>query len=531
MKYYLKKHWLSFTLVSLLMILYSGILVGVSLLLQYVIDYALEGKIATASLLSVGYVALFTFVYFLESSGRVTLNATIMTELRSAIMEKILKKSTKEFYEHNETDYISLVQNDVKRIEDTYLTTIFSSIGAFTQLVLAILVMTNYSPIFTLTMFGMTIAMFVVPAIFSKLLQAATESVSDAQQGLTQGVSEVVLGFEVIKSFQKEDYRLGKFSFCNQHLKKCTKHLELLKTTNEGLSNSLGSGMQMVICILAGYFIYKKSLSYGSMVGVIQVSGSIVNPLFQLFTLIPSLKAFKPIFEKIASYTDCADSSTSSPEASDWKELSLQDVSFSYKEGERKILHDVNLNIERGKKYLIVGESGCGKSTLVNILSGKLSPCGGEVLLDGNALSSGNPVLQRISSGVWQNVYLFNESIRDNILMGDPNDGDVPEILEEAALIEVTSEKGMDFVVGANGDQLSGGQKQRIAIARALHAHKDILILDEGFSALDAEMGQQIEKKLLEKKDQTIISISHHATDEIRSLYDEIIEVKNGRVA
>ena len=86
-------------------------------------------------------------------------------------------------------------------------------------------------------------------------------------------------------------------------------------------------------------------------------------------------------------------------------------------------------------------------------------------------------------------------------------------------------------MVGANGDQLSGGQKQRIAIARALHADKDILILDEGLSALHEDMGQKIEKGLLADRERTVISISHHAGREIRAMYDAVIELKQGRIA
>ena len=95
----------------------------------------------------------------------------------------------------------------------------------------------------------------------------------------------------------------------------------------------------------------------------------------------------------------------------------------------------------------------------------------------------------------------------------------------------MTQEKGLDFVVGAGGDQLSGGQKQRIAIARALHADKDILILDEGLSALHEDMGQEIEKRLLAQPGRTVISISHHASEEIKGLYDAVIEIKEGRIA
>ena len=104
------------------------------------------------------------------------------------------------------------------------------------------------------------------------------------------------------------------------------------------------------------------------------------------------------------------------------------------------------------------------------------------------------------------------------------------EIISQASLDEMIDEKGIEFVVGTNGDQLSGGQKQRIAIARALYAEKDLLILDEGFSALNPEMYQTIERNLLKQKDKTIISISHHVSNEMMALYDEILEVKNGKV-
>jgi len=542
MKEYGKKHLLEFVWVGLLSVLFSAAYVGISLVLQNVIDWAIAGEVKKAVVISVCFVAIFAAIYWLQASAKVRLNMKVMQEIRAKIVAKILQKSTGEFHEHEETDYISLVQNDVKRIEDTYLETFFSAVSAFAQLIFAIIVMTNYSPVFTITMLGMTVAMFGVPAVFSKKMEKATEAVSKAQQELTQGVSEVVLGFEVIKSFQKENYRMQKFEVCNGQMKKSSKKLEILKQLNNGVSNALAFSMQMVICILAGYFIYKKALSYGSMVGVIQVSGSMTQPLFQLFSMIPALKAFQPIWEKIGDYTkngeflqkntgkDAASMENLTDKQSfDWKKITLRGVAFSYSGADKTVLKDVNLDIQKGKKYLIVGESGCGKSTLVNILSGKMKPVRGQVLLDGQ--EEDGEKLQRLSSGVWQNVYLFNESIEENILMGDEEKADIPEVLNKAALTEVAKEKGMDFVVGTNGDQLSGGQKQRIAIARALHAKKDILILDEGFSALDAEMGEKIEKELLSKSDQTIISISHHASKEVRSLYDEIIEVRNGKIA
>lgn len=531
MKKYFLKHKVEFAIAVLLAMASSVVFVGISLVLQYVIDKAIGGQIASAFIASLLFVIVFGLVFYFSAAGQVHLNTKVMEELRGIVAEKILSKNNTEFKEHDETDYISLVQNDVKRVEDSYLETLLSCIKALTQLLFAIVVMTRYSPIFTLTMFAMTLAMVVIPAAFSKKLENATGRVSKAQEDMTLGMSEVVYGFEVTKSFQKEKYRLQKFGICNGNLRRDSSKLEMLKALNNGLSNALAFTMQMVICILAGFFIYRGRLSYGSMVGVIQVSGSITTPVFQLFAFIPALKAFKPIREKIESYIKTDNPADVKISDRDWSSISLCNVGFSYDaEGGKDILSDVNITIEKGKKYLIVGGSGAGKTTLVNILAGKLKPDKGNILIDGQKSADFSNMLQHLSAGVWQNVFLFNESIKDNILMGDDKDN-LSSVSDVAALNEVTGEKGLDFVVGANGDLLSGGQKQRIAIARALCADKDILIMDEGLSALNEEMGNRIEKMLLSDNRLTVISISHHTGEDIRAMYDEVIEIKNGKVA
>lgn len=531
-KEYGKRHLLEFIWTGLTAVLSSAVIVGISLVLQEAIDAAIAGDVEKAVWLSVGFVVIFAVVYWLQASALVKLNQKVVGEIRGDIVKKILCKNTMEFKEYKETDYISLLQNDVKKIEDTYLDTLFSIITAAVQLLLAIVVMTHYSWVFTVVMLGMTILMFLVPAVFSKKLSKATEEVSEAQQTLTEGVSEVVYGYEVIKSFQKEEHRISGFEQCNRLMQRTAKKLELWKQANGGVSNVLAFSMQMVICVLAGWFICQGKMSYGSMVGVIQVSGSITNPLFQLFSWIPVIKSFEPIWEKITSYTKCNEKHISkgndNPIA--WDEILLRNVNFTYPNEEKQALTDINLKIKRGKKYLIVGESGGGKSTLINILCGNFIPQSGDILVDGEQLEASESFLKKLSAVVWQNIFLFNESIAENILMGDSENERLNKVIARANVEDMVTEKGMDFVVGSNGDQLSGGQKQRIAIARALYAQKDILVLDEGISALDPETAKEIETNILSEEDMTVISISHHVSTELVKMYDEVWEVKNGEV-
>ncbi len=539
MKKYGKRHLWEFIWAGVTAVLFAAAMVGISVVLQEAIDAAIVGELKSAVGMLAVFTAVFAIVYLLQAFSLVNLNQKIIGEIRGDIVSKILRKDTQEFKEHSETDYMSLLQNDVKKMEDTYLDTLFSVVIAGAQLVLGIAVMTYYSWVFTVVMLGMTALMFLVPAGFSKKLAKATEEVSAAQAILTEGFSEAVYGYEVIKSFQKETYRLSVFEERNQFMRKKARKLELWKQANGGVSNVLAFAMQMVICVLAGWFICNGKMSYGSMVGVIQVSGSITNPLFQLFAWIPVIKSFDPIWEKIEVYTKCNGAGKTEEHVilekeaannNSWNEIELKNVAFSYPDAEKQVLSDVNLKIERGKKYLIVGESGGGKSTLINVLCGNFIPQAGEILVNGTADKKSGSLLKQLSAVVWQNIFLFNESIADNILMGDKKNEWLEQVVKRTKMEEVADEKGLAFIVGSNGDLLSGGQKQRIAIARALYAKKDILVLDEGLSALDPETAGAIEQDILAEKDLTVISISHHVTKELLERYDEVWEVKDGRI-
>ena len=225
--------------------------------------------------------------------------------------------------------------------------------------------------------------------------------------------------------------------------------------------------------------------------------------------------------------------------------IEFKNIQFTYPsdENKRKILDDLNLVFEPGKKVALVGESGCGKSTTVNLIERLYEPTEGEVLLDGVNINKYDlHYLRSLIGYVQQEPVLFNSPIRDNIIFGRQElierefGGDTEQLIRSACkeayakeFIDKIPEK-YDYVVGVKGSKLSGGQKQRIAIARAILCKPKILILDEATSALDNKSEKNVQRALdnISNKNVTTVIIAHRLST-IQNA-DVIYAIKDGKV-
>lgn len=192
--------------------------------------------------------------------------------------------------------------------------------------------------------------------------------------------------------------------------------------------------------------------------------------------------------------------------------INVNNISFSYIK-DTKILKDLTLKIEKGKKIAFIGESGSGKSTLVDLICGVYKPDRGNILIDGIKLDNSNIVSWRKRIGyIPQSIYLFDATIADNITFGRGYDEDkLVKVLKQANVYDFVMQKeGFNTMVGEGGIQLSGGQKQRVGIARALYGEPDILVLDEATSALDTDTEKAIMDEIYRaSEDKTLMIIAH----------------------
>jgi ABC-type multidrug transport system fused ATPase/permease subunit len=217
------------------------------------------------------------------------------------------------------------------------------------------------------------------------------------------------------------------------------------------------------------------------------------------------------------------------------REILFRNVSLKYDSGDRLALNNINFSLKKNRLTAIVGESGSGKTSILNLLLKVLEPTGGEILVDGVPLKDINTDDEWYGQigYVGQEVFMFNGTIRDNVLFGlkDVSDSNINSALEMANALEFVErcDKGLDTVIGDNGIRLSGGQRQRLAIARALIRKPDILILDEATSAVD-NISEKLIKDTMRKlhKQMTIINVAHRFSTIMDA--DEIIVLKNGDV-
>ena len=376
--------------------------------------------------------------------------------------------------------------------------------------------------------------MLIVPSLFGGLLSERQDKYSDLLSVFTNHVKDLLSGFEVIKSYQMKNYVLSRFETSNEDTIKAKYSVDKAIAANEAVSMVLALLVQVVVVFLSAYFIIIGRISAGALLGMVQVSSNLANPLLIIFSNIPKIKSIKPIAHKLNQLSDYEKHGASTKKSPAFNDvICVEDLHFSY-DKENEVIGGISLSIEKGKKYAFVGKSGCGKSTLIKLIAGYYSDFTGNVLYDANSLSILDiDKITALSSIIHQNVYMFDESIFDNIcLHEDYSEKELQSALSDSGLSSFIKQvpNGLEYHVGENGANLSGGQKQRIAVARALIRKKPLLILDEGTSAIDMQTAYDIESRLLAISDLTLLTITHNMSKDILELYDEIIFMADGKI-
>jgi len=537
MKIYMKQNKVLILFTILTSIIASIGYVFMAVLLQKLLDIAVEKSMQQfipMVLFSIFYFVMLGIFLYLQSLLSKRITCKIIKQIRTDVFKGIVSQSMGDFGKRNTADYLSIITNDVKMIEDNFLLPFFEVVQYTVIFISSFVLMIYFDVIVTIVVFVAITLMFLVPSLLGKELEKRQNTLSSQLADFTTKLKDILSGFEIIKSYSMKQYVIQKFDKENSDTIHTKYSVDKLFALNEGLSSFLALMVQIVVLFLSAYFIITKRITVGTLLGMVQVSSNLANPLIMIFTNIPKIKSIQPIIEKLTVLSKYELNEVPKKQSATFNSVvSISNLSFAY-EKQNRVLDKINLHIEKGKKYVIVGKSGCGKTTLVKLLAGYYTEYSGKILYDNTDLNmmNENDIVQ-LSSIIHQNIYMFNESVYDNIcLHEDYSKESIDKAVKASGLNDVIEKlpEGLLYEAGENGSNLSGGQKQRIAVARALIRNKPILILDEGTSAIDMQTAYDIENHLLKIEGLTIITITHNLKKELLELYDNIIYMENGEI-
>lgn len=506
-------------------------------LMGFIVDIFASGDSSKFSTITITSISLIVIMFVTEYIDGLVMSSYIkntVNYLRTDIFSKVINKDIKDFSLDNSGKYISILYNDIKIIEDSFFNNLFQVISCIISFAISLVVLFSISPsiVIFISIFG--ILGFIIPNTLSKKLVIQKNEYSENLEQVTSVTKDLFSGFEVIKGFNISNKINEIFNTASNNVETSKKNYSVLEAIIRGFSLSFSVTIYLGVLLLGGYLMYKKSITVGTAIIIIQLSTHIVGPVKLSISLINQIRSVSLIANKIENILeDTKDSFENTKLDNFTNSIEIKNLNFSYSE-ERKALDDINLKISKNKKYAIVGESGSGKSTLIKLLMRYYSDYEGKIIIDHNDLKNiySSDLYKNISM-IQQNVFMFDDSIKENIrLYSNHSDDEILSSCHRSGLSKLINRlpKGINSLVGENGNKLSGGEKQRIAIARALINNTQILILDESTSALDNETAYNLEKSLLDLNDLTLITVTHKLIKSILINYDEIIVMKNGKI-
>lgn len=529
-----KGNIINFIILTLISLFQTAAMIIISLMLEKVIAIATAKDLN--SLYEQGIIFLILFflsilIYVLIVFLRPKYQKRALTQYKNNIYGQILDKNIANFNKNNTSTYISALTNDVNKIETDYLFSAFDLITQITLFITTIVIMLVYSPLLTLSGIILSLLPFVGAIIVGGRLAFHEKEISNQNANFMHFVKDNLIGFSTIKVFKSEKKIKELFIRNNDVLenKKANKTKTLM--VMEMVQTILSIVSQFGVFFIGAYISIKTGAIAPSVIILfVQLMNYIISPLMQIPTSLSKRLACKPLFEKISEIIQEENDNNQGKPIDNINEIVVSNVKFMY--DDNVILNDISHRFEKNKSYAIVGTSGSGKTTLVNLLLGKYSNYLGDIYYNDQELKDISvDSLFEISSFVEQNVFLFDDSIINNITMySNVDENLLMEAIDKSGLAKLIEEKGREYRCGENGCNLSGGEKQRISIARALVKKSQLLLLDEATSALDNETSNSITNNLLGINNATKIMITHRLDEDMLSKFDEIIVMKNGSI-
>lgn len=473
--------------------------------------------------------------YFIQYQGHV-MGVKMQAQMRRDMFVH-LEKLPFSFYDNHETGKImSRMTNDLMDISELAHHGPENLIISTFTIVASFIYLATINLWLTLIIFAAVPALVAISFLLRKRMKAAFKESRVAIAKINASLESSISGIRVTKAFTNADKEEEKFESGNEHFVASRKEAYKAMGQFHSTTTFITDVFNVIVLIAGGLFLYNDVINFGDYSAFIVSVNIFLSPVRTLIQFMEQYQNGVTGFERFLEIIDAEPEK----EKKDAKELGqaeghieLRHVTYNYNE-EGDVLKNVSLDIKKGSTFALVGPSGGGKTTICHLIPHFYNVESGEIFIDGIEIHDiTNDSLRRNIGIVQQDVYLFNSSIRDNILYGrlDASEEEVIEAAKRANIHDyiMSLENGYDTVIGERGVRLSGGQKQRLSIARVFLKNPPILILDEATSALDNTTEILIQRALDELcKGRTTLVVAHRLST-IKNA-DEIAVISDGEV-
>ena len=462
----------------------------------------------------------------------------LISKLRAKVQKQVLSLPISYFDNNKSGSLVSRIMRDVEGVRNLVGTGLVQLFGGTITAIISLVLLINISGKMTLLVLTPVLLFAVIALKAFKYIRPIFRKRGMINAEVSGRLTETLNGVRVIKGFNAEDQENISFEKgvdrLFQNVKKSLTATAIMTSSSAFLLGLASVG----IMGMGGAMIIEGTLTIGDFLAFTLLLGFMIAPIVQMSNIGSQLtEAFAGLdrTEEIMNMQSEANDELRTIELNKIVgDVEFKGVSFSYEKG-KEVVHDISFKADRGSVTALVGSSGSGKSTLASLVSSFINPDSGVILIDGNDISKVSLNSFRSQLGVvLQDDFLFEGTIRDNILFPRPNSSEeqVLDAVKAAYVNEFTDrfDDGLDTLIGERGVKLSGGQRQRIAIARAVLANPRILILDEATSNLDTESESLIQKSLADlMKGRTTFVIAHRLST-IRQA-NQILVVEHGKIA
>jgi ATP-binding cassette, subfamily B, multidrug efflux pump len=526
-----------------MLILVDVVQLAIPKIMQYAIDHIQNRTIDSTGLLYIGFLlfAMALGIMALRYFWRVLIignSFTIEQKLRQDFYDHLLLQSPNFFNKAKTGDLMAYATNDLNAVRMLF------GMGFIAASDILLMTIASFSFMVSINLRLTLLAIIPLPILsfaisyFGKKMHKLFARVQASFAAMSGAVQESISGIRVVKAFGQEEAEIKKVDAFSLDYVKQNIAMARLSGVFHPFMGYVISFSLIVTLALGGRAAINEEITIGGFIAFFSYLGMLVWPMIAIGWIVDmyqrgtaSLKRLNEIFELNPEINDDkADLGIDSIHGS----IEIKNLSFRYREELPDIFTDVSMVLEQGHTLAIVGPTGCGKTSFIDLLARVYNPPSETIFIDGHDIYSiPLKVLRRDMVMVPQDIFLFSDTLANNIRLGNPN-ASMEDVFDAAKAAQIYDEI-MDFehkfetIVGERGITLSGGQKQRVAIARALLTKPNILILDDALSAVDTKTERYLLQRLIElRKGLTTIIIAHR----ISSLQhaDKTIVLSDGRV-